>query len=132
MVVIFLLFGGFLGAAGVALVGAAIVLVARHDVGPALLGVALGSFVLYGAYLFGRVAFRVRREALMHPLTPEATASRRRIVRGYLAVAVAQAVALFAVPVPGLVRGVGAVIAILVVPLVLATEFEPRRRERVH
>jgi hypothetical protein len=130
MVAIFLLFGGLLGSAGVALAGAAIVLAARHETGPALLGVALGCFVLYAAYLFGRVAFRVRREALVHPLTSEATARRRRIARGYLALAVAQAVAVFAVPMPGLVRVVGAIIAILVVPLVLASEFEPWRRER--
>ena len=128
--VIFLigLFAVMLGAAGSGLVGLGAVMTARGDVGAGLLGVAVGLFVLYGAYLFARAAWRTRR-ALLSESPAERRNTRRQAlvsVASLLAVAAGNAV----MPAPTPLRVIGAICAILLLPLVLAREFEPRKKKR--
>ncbi len=94
-----------------------------------VVGLGCGLPVCYGAYLFFRAAVRVRRELRRHPLTAEQRRSRRGMVRfvlGYTAFSIVGAVGL---PVPTLVRVVMGISALAVMPLLLARQFEPAKKQ---
>jgi hypothetical protein len=132
MVALFALFAACLAAAGLYLAGIGAVDGYRGDWGTASFAICIGAFVNYGAYLFARAAWRTRRERRTHPATPAEKTTRRRVVRGYLLFALAQAAFAFALPgsVPGGVRVLSVIGVVLVIPLWLAREFEPPKRTR--
>jgi protein-S-isoprenylcysteine O-methyltransferase Ste14 len=84
-------------------------------------------FVLYGAYLFARVAWRTRRALLFDSPAERRDIRKRALVSlaCLLSVAAGDAV----MPAPTLVRVMGALLAVLLLPLVLAREFEPPKRK---
>ena len=98
--------------------------------GAGLVGVLCGLPVCYGAYLFARAAVRERRDLQEHQLNEHQRRSRRtklRFILGYTATLIVGAITL---PVPGTLRVVMAIAALLVVPLILAREFEPAKKHR--
>ena len=127
---LFLMMAIALGAAGLGLVGSGVAIAVGSDAGPGCFAVALGLLVLYGAYLFGRAARRTHRALISQPPTPEQSRERRRTARGGVVLTVASAVSALVMPIPTAVRVIGAVIALLVLPVYLAFEFEPRKRGR--
>jgi hypothetical protein len=111
-----------------ALVGLGGVMAVRGEAGPGILAIAIGLVVSYGAYLFMRAAWRTRRALHAHPGTANQRNARRQrawAIVGYGFLVAAGSV--FA-PVPVPVRVLSAVGALLVVPAVLAVEFEPPKR----
>jgi len=132
MVTLFALVAGCLAAAGLYIAGIGVVDGFRSDWGPGILAIWIGAFVTYGAYLFGRAAWRTRRASATHPATAAEKTARHRIVRGLVQFALAQAVFLLGLPlaVPTFVRVISVVGAFLVIPLVLVREFEPAKRRR--
>jgi hypothetical protein len=132
MVVLFALVAAAFVVVGLYFVVAGAVFLVRGDLA-GVMGL-IGVLVLYGAYLFARVAWRVRRDAVEHPPSPEQRRVRRRTVGSVIAGTVAQAAFTFGLPVPTAVRVVSVVVALIVVPLILARDFEPSkpRRRRAH
>ena len=127
MAILFGLFGLFLAACGVAIAGSGIdVLVAGDPAG--LFGVGCGLPVFYGAYLFGRAAIRVRRDLRARSLTDDERHSRRRKAGFFVVYAASLIASAAALPGAAVPRVVMAIVAILVLPLLLAREFEPPRR----
>ena len=129
MVALFVIFGALLGACGVGLVGLGIGMLAEGQ-GAGVVGIVCGLPVCYGAYLFGRAAFRTRRDLQAHPLKPEQRRSRRARVRFVLVYTVSLIVGAVALPGPTPFRVLMAAFAVLVVPVILAGEFEPPKRHQ--
>jgi hypothetical protein len=129
VIVVFALFAVMLGAAGSGLVGLGAVMATRGEVGPGLLGVAIGLLVLYGAYLFARVARRTRRALLSDPCSPSERSDTRKRALAVFAYVLAAAAGSALMPAPIAVRVMAAIGALLVLPLLLAREFEPPKSE---
>jgi hypothetical protein len=128
MVAVFLLFATMLGAAGGGLVGLGGVMAARGEVGPGAFSLVIGVVVLYGAYLFARVAWRTSRAfRLAKPDEQSDWRKRACAIVGYAFLVAAGSVF---TPLPAPVRVMSAVGALLVLPVVLAREFEPPKRKR--
>jgi hypothetical protein len=125
VIVVFALFAVMLGAAGFSLVGLGGVMATRGEVGAGLLSLAVGVLVLYGAYLFARVARRTRRALLSDPSSPIERSDTQKRALGVFAYAFAVAAGSALMPVPTPVRVIGVISALLVLPLLLAREFEP-------
>lgn len=126
VIVVFALFAVMLGVAGSGLVGLGAVMATRGEVGGGLVGLSMGVLVLYGGYLFTRVAWRTRR-ALLSDSPVERSNIRKRALGSLLyllVVAAGDAV----MPAPTPVRVIGAIGAVLLLPLVLAREFEPPKK----
>ena len=88
----------------------------------------LSLLPFYVTYLFGRAGIRVRRASRETPLTPaEATARRKNTlaVVGYTAANLSSAVFL---PLPGVVKVVMVTTNVLVLPVRLARDVEPTKR----
>ncbi len=133
VIVVFALFAVMLGAAGSGLVGLGSVMATRGEVGAGLLSLAIGVLVLYGAYLFARVARRTRRAVLSDPSSPAERTETRKRALGVFAYALTVAAGSALTPVLTPVRVIGAIGALLVLPLLLAREFEPpKSRSSTH
>ena len=128
MVVLFAVFGALLGACGVGLAATGVwMLVEGNAAG--VVGVVCGLPICYGGYLFGRAAVRVRRNLHEHPLSGARRRSRQRTVGFFLAYTASSIVGALILPVPTLFRVVMIVTALLVLPLMLAREFEPAKKQ---
>src|SRR5689334_25347533 len=128
MIALFAVVALALGACGLGLVGLGVDLAVEGSIGAGLLSGACGALTLYGSYLFGRAAFRTRALRRAAPLAPDEVRAHRAIVRYYLGFAAATVIGNFLLPVPLGLRVVASIGAILVVPLLLVYEFEPRKR----
>lgn len=129
MVVVFAIFAVLLGICGGGLIVMGIVMLAEGT-GAGVVGIICGLPVTYGTYLFGRAAARVHRELRVHPPDEKQQESRRRSVRGVLGYTAAMIVGAVALPAPGAVRVLMAVSALLVMPLILARDFEPGKKRK--
>jgi peptidoglycan/LPS O-acetylase OafA/YrhL len=125
---VFLLFATMLGAAGGGLVGLSGVMAARGEAGAGALSLVIGLVALYGAYLFARAAWRTSRA--FRVATPDERSDWRKRACAIVGYAFLVAAGSVFTPVPAPVRVIGAVVALLVVPVVLAREFEPPKRKR--
>ena len=129
MVALFVVVSVLLGALGLSLVGLGVAM-AVEDLATGILGASFGALTLYGAYLFGRAAWRTRRDLIENPPTTAERRSRRRRA-GAVVVAIALAAATGVVAESDDVARVFFVImAVVAIPLILAAEFEPTRRTR--
>ena len=126
VIAVFVVFALLLAGSGFGLVGVGVAVLLRGEVA-GLLGLAIGVLILFGAYLFGRVAWRTRRAS--RELRP-GTAGRRKRARAMLASAVAMAAGSVFMPFPVPVRVISIIMAFLVLPLLLAFEFEPPKRKQ--
>ena len=131
MVSLFALVGFCFAAIAAFLVGQGCVVLTDGHSAAGTLEFCIGLFVSYGAYLFTRAAWRTHRDST-RPRAGDNQAARRRMTRGYLLFGFAQAAFALALPniVPGAVRVLSAVGAILVIPLLLAHEVEPPKRSK--
>jgi hypothetical protein len=102
--------------------------VAGAGVGAGVFEMVVAALPFYGAYLFGRVALRVRRQQNQRPATAVEKGKRRHKVRGLLAFMVVNVVSVLGLPLPGVVKGVVLMTNLVAVPLVLARDFEPPKR----
>jgi hypothetical protein len=129
VVVLFWIFGALLASCGLGLVGLGTAMLAESNEAGAV-GVLCGPPVCFGAYLFARAAVRARRDLHEHPLSEPQRRSRRtklRFLVGYTASLIIGAIAL---PVPGTLRVIMVIAALLVVPPILALEFEPAKKRK--
>jgi hypothetical protein len=129
MTMLFAIFGALLAACGAGLAALGIVMLAGGN-GPGIVGVFAGVPLCYAAYLFARAAVRERRELREHPPDARQRRLRQAKVRFLLVYATALIVGVFVLPLPGAVRFLMVVAALLLVPLVLAREFEPAKKNR--
>lgn len=129
MVALFVVVSGLFGATGLSLFGLGVAM-APDDTATGILSMAFGALTTYGAYLFGRAAWRTRRDLVENaPMDAERRSRRSRITTVVMALAVA-AVSGAAAQGDTAARAIFVAIAVLAVPLVLAAEFEPTRRSR--
>jgi len=126
MFLICMLVGLLIGGSGLALVGVGIAMAGSGSAGPGLFGMGLGLFVTLGGYLLVRAALRMRSAS--GGLSPGERKVRSRATKYAVASALVVIVSVVLLPVPGVVRVVVCVIAVLTLPLGLARDFEPRRR----
>ena len=129
VVVLFAIFGALLASCGVGLVAVGTgMLVEGNAAG--VVGVLCGLPACYGGYLFWRAAVRIRRDLHEHPLNWQQQRSRRGKIRFLLGYTVVSIVGSLTLPVPGLVRVLMVVAALVVVPVILAGQFEPAKRPK--
>lgn len=129
MVVLFAIFGALLAACGLGLGALGIgMLVGGNTAG--VVGVLCGLPICYGGYLFGRAAVRVRRDSHEHPLSEQRQRSRQRKVGFFLTYTASLIVGAVTLPVPAVVRAVMVISALLVLPAMLAREFEPAKKHK--
>jgi hypothetical protein len=112
------LFSVCLAAFGAMLAGVAAWALWTGEFAGVIFAAAMTALVLYGAYLFGRVAWRTRRVTV-----------RGQRVRAILIFALVVAVGALAWPAPTEVRVIGLIVAVISVPVWLAEEFEPPKRD---
>jgi hypothetical protein len=128
VVVLFAVFGALLGACGLGLAATGVVmLVEGNEAG--VVGVC-GLLICYGGYLFGRAAGRVRRDLHEHPLSEQQQRSRKRSVGLFLGSTLTLIVGAATLPGPTIVHVVMVVTALLLLPLMLAREFEPPKKHK--
>jgi hypothetical protein len=127
VVVLFAIFGALLSVCGIGLVAVGVGMMAEGT-GAGVALILCGLPVCYGAYLFGRAAIRLRRELHDRPPNTDEKQARRKSVRGVLGYTAAMIAGAIALPAPGAVRVLMAVSAVLVMPVILARDFEPRKR----
>jgi hypothetical protein len=128
VIALFVLFALMLFVAGGGLVGAGIAMLLHGDIVGGLVGAAMGASVLFGAYSFARVAWRTKRQS--GELPASAISNRRRRARSLLALLAAVTASGLLLPVPLPVRLISIVCAVMVLPVLLAREFEPAKRAR--
>jgi hypothetical protein len=129
VVVLFAIFAAVLASCGVGLSALGVGMLAEGT-GAGVIGIICGLPVCYGAYLFGRAAIRTRRDLHTHPPDADQLQTRRRAVRGVVGYTVAMIVGAVALPAPAAVRVLMAVSALLLMPLILARDFEPRKKRK--
>jgi len=116
-------------AAFFALCGAGLVVSGFYASGAATaIAVLLGVVVASGSVPFIRSARRMRKTLKTAPLDDAARASRRHKIKSILGFYVVLIVSNLVLPVPGVLRGVMVISAVLVVPLVLIAEFDSVKR----
>jgi hypothetical protein len=109
-----------LAACGLLLLALGVSFSADGDAVPGLFSGAMGVLVLYGAYLFGRAAWRIRRRRI-----------DGRAVRALLLASLIGYGVLLVSPVQHEVRVIALSGLVLIgIPLALAGEFEPPKRPR--
>jgi high-affinity Fe2+/Pb2+ permease len=128
--VIFGVFAALLGAVAAYCVGFGVNFLARGELGGGIFGLAVGILVGYGTYLFARAAWRTGREIRRHPLTSPERARRRKRVWSIIGSGIVLVLNSLLMPMPATARVIGVVVALIVLPVVLAVEFEPSKRKR--
>lgn len=103
---------------------------ADGEVGGGLFSAAVAAVTVYGSYVFGRAAWRTRREAIAAPTTEAERGERRAELRTILIGTLVVTAGALAAPIPLEVRVAGGVCAVAVLPLLLAEAFEPPKRAR--
>lgn len=127
--VLFALVATGLAAFGLGLLGLGAVLVAQGSVAGGSIAAGCGALIAYGSYLFGRAAVRTRAAVRAQTLTATEVRIRRRNVWHVLGYALVVIVSDLALPFPTAVRVIGVVTILLAVPLILAVDFEPPKKE---
>lgn len=127
MIFILALFATLLGATGGGLTGLGVAMAGRGEVAPGLLSMAIGVLTAYGAYLFGRAAWRTSRALRGHP---EERGARRKQTKALIGNVIAIVASCVLAPVPIPARVLGAIGAVLTLPMLLAREIEPPKRKR--
>ena len=127
VIVVFALFGALLASCGVGFVALGIAMLIEGN-SAGIVGVICGLPICYGGYLFGRAAIRVRRDLHEHPLNIQQRRSRQRKLHFFLGYTASLIVGAVTLPVPTILRVIMAVCAVLVLPVMLAREFEPAKR----
>ena len=129
MVILFAIFGALLAGCGVGLVALGIGMLFESN-SAGVVGVICGLPACYGSYLFWRAALRVRRDLHDRPPSLQQQRSRRRKVGALLGYTAATIAGVFTLPMPGLIRVLTVVATLIVVPVILAAEFEPPKRRK--
>jgi len=127
--VLFALFGALLASCGIGFTSLGIVMLIEGN-SAGIVGVICGLPVCYGGYLFGRAAVRVRRDLHERPPDGQERRSRQKKLHHFLSYTASLIVGAVILPVPTVLRVVMAVAALLVLPVLLAREFEPATRRK--
>ncbi len=124
MIVLFVFFALILAAAGFGMAGLGVVMAVQGEVGAGLFGLVIGALILYGAYLFARVAWRTRR-SIQTDTAPAQQGERRKRIHAVVASVLVLAASSVFMPVPAALRVIGVITALLALPVILARDFEP-------
>lgn len=113
-----------------ALCGSGLVVAGVYAGGSAsTIGIGLGVIVACGSIPFLRAARRMNRKLREEPVTDAERRSRRRKVRAILGFYAACGLSAVLGPGPGSVRVIAVIAMVLVVPLVLISEFDHAKRQ---